>query len=329
MSASAETPFARVVNLALEYRTQTGPVRALDGASLDIATSSTLGVVGESGSGKTTLGMAIGRLLPASAVRLSGELVVDGKPVFDLPKEELRMLRRTRLGFVFQNPMTALDPTMRIRRQLERAAGGRLTDGPALDMLRRVGLPDPDRVARSYPHELSGGMAQRVVVAMAVARNPMLLIADEPTSALDATVRIEILSMLIGLKDRLGTGLLVLSHELHIVATFCTEVAVMYGGRVVEHGPSALLFARPRHPYTRALIRAAPGSERQGERLDPIPGTPPLLREAAAGCAFAPRCIFAVPRCHLERPEPRFHDGRTVLCHRVEELSLAAGDQAA
>jgi peptide/nickel transport system ATP-binding protein len=313
-------------NLTVEYHTREGPVRALDGAELALDSRSTIGIVGESGSGKTTLGMAIGRLLPDSSERISGDLLLDGEAVFGLAVEEVRRLRRDRLGFVFQNPMSALDPTMRIGRQLSDAAGEG-TAGKTIDeRLREVGLPHARRVARSYPHELSGGMAQRVVIAMAIARTPALLIADEPTSALDATVRAEVLSLLTGLKDRFNTGVVLLSHELLVVATHCDEVAVMYAGRVVENGNASLVFERARHPYTMALMQAAPGRERPGQLIQPIKGLPPLLREASRGCAFAPRCTFANDRCRSERPEPRSFDGRTILCHRAEEIAPLAAE---
>jgi peptide/nickel transport system ATP-binding protein len=309
------------LNLTVEYHTREGVVRALDGAELAFDSRSTIGIVGESGSGKTTLGMAIGRLLPDSSERVSGNLLLDGESVFDLTLEEVRRLRRDRLGFVFQNPMSVLDPTMRIGRQLSDAAGGS-GDGKAVDQrLRAVGLSDAKRVARSYPHELSGGMAQRVVIAMAIARTPALLIADEPTSALDATIRAEVLALLTGLKDRFDTGVVLLSHELLVVSAHCDEVAVMYAGRVVEHGAARLVFERARHPYTMALMQAAPGRERPGQRIEPIRGLPPLLREASAGCAFAPRCAFADDRCRNSRPEPRSFDDRTILCHRAEEIA--------
>jgi peptide/nickel transport system ATP-binding protein len=314
------------LNLTIKYHTREGVVRALDGADLAFDSRSTIGIVGESGSGKTTLGMAIGRLLPDSSERVSGNLLLDGEAVFDLTVEEVRHLRRDRLGFVFQNPMSVLDPTMHIGRQLSDAAGEGAAGKTIDERLLEVGLSDAKRVARSYPHELSGGMAQRVVIAMAIARTPALLIADEPTSALDATIRAEVLALLTGLKDRFNTGVVLLSHELLVVSAHCDEVAVMYAGRVVEHGAARLVFERARHPYTVALMQAAPGREQPGQRIQPIRGLPPLLREASVGCAFAPRCAFADDRCRNERPEARSFDGRTILCHRAEEIApLTAG----
>jgi oligopeptide/dipeptide ABC transporter ATP-binding protein len=320
MTAQDPSPLVEVCALGIEYLTQAGPVRALDGVDLQIDARSSLGIVGESGSGKSTLGLAIGRLLPAHTRRTDGDLRVGGRSVFALSNAALRLLRRHRLGFIFQNPMTALDPTMRVRQQLRRA-NPHSSDRHIPKLLAEVGLSDVDRVAASFAHELSGGMAQRVAIALAIARGPPLLVADEPTSSLDVMVREDVLQLLLDLKVRLGTCLILLSHELHVVAKRCEVVAVMYGGRVVEHGAASLLFEQPRHPYTRALLRAAPGQERYGQRLEPIPGAPPILRAPAPGCSFAPRCAFAIERCRKERPQSRPYDGRQILCHRAEDVS--------
>jgi oligopeptide/dipeptide ABC transporter ATP-binding protein len=311
------TPLVEAKDLALEYRTVDGPVRALDGADLVVSPRATLGIVGESGSGKTTLGLAIGRLLPENTERAAGDLLVGGASVFGLDASTLRRLRRERLGFVFQNPMAVLDPTMRVGRQLALALDGETPPARIAAALAEVELTDVERVARSYPHELSGGMAQRVVVAIAVARRPALLVADEPTSALDATVREEVLRLIVGLRKRIGASIILLSHELRVVARHCDEVAVMYGGRVVERAASASLFSSARHPYTVALLRAAPGREKPGERLEPIPGGPPTLRSASRGCAFAPRCPVALDICRSERPLLRPVAEHLVACHRA------------
>jgi peptide/nickel transport system ATP-binding protein len=320
MTTRTPPPLVEVCGLGIEYRTRAGPVKALDGADLEIHAGSSLGIVGESGSGKSTLGLAIGRLLPASALRTDGDLRVEGKSVFELSKPALRVLRRHRLGFIFQNPMTALDPTMRVLQQLQRANPNRNVP----ELLAEVGLSDVKRMARSFPHELSGGMAQRVAIALAISRSPALLIADEPTSSLDAMVREEVLAVLFDLKDRLGTSLVLLSHELHVVAKRCELVAVMYGGRIVEYGAASLLFEQPLHPYTRALLQAAPGQERCGRRLKPIPGAPPILRASAPGCSFASRCAFVIERCRNERPQERLCHGRQILCHRAEDIAEMA-----
>ena len=313
-------------DLALAYA---GGARALDGVDLAVAPGETLAVIGESGSGKTTFGMALGRVLPEGARRVSGRLVVDGVDVFAAGDAELRALRRDALGFVFQNPMTALDPTMRVGRQLARALGRRAPASELAGRLARARLEEPERLLRAWPHELSGGMAQRVVIAMAIARAPRLLIADEPTASLDASIRERVMDTLAALSAEAGAALVVLSHDLHLAAKRAGRVAVMYGGRVAEVGPAGRVFARPAHPYTAALTAAAAGAERPGERLRPIPGTPPTLTARCEACAFAPRCPMAVDRCHAERPAPRRLEGREVACHRAEEMLAAPAREAA
>jgi oligopeptide/dipeptide ABC transporter ATP-binding protein len=331
MTTESLPPLVEIAGLAVEYVMRGGRVRALDGVDLRIRMGSSVGIVGESGSGKSTLGLAIGRMLPTRAERTGGDLRVEGRSVFELSTTALRELRRDRLGYIFQNPMTALDPTMRVRQQLERAYPELREPDRITKLLGEVGLSNVERVAHSFPHELSGGMAQRVAIALAVARKPPVLIADEPTASLDAMVREEVLAVLFDLKVRLGTTLILLSHELHAIVKRCEVAAVMYGGRIVEYGAAPLLFERPRHPYTRALLQAAPGQERYGQRLEPIPGGPPALHASALGCAFAPRCPFAIERCRMERPQERLFQGRQILCHRAEDVAesvrVAGGDR--
>jgi len=312
--------------LALAYA---GGARALDGVTLSVAPGETVAVVGESGSGKTSFGMALGRVLPVGAERVGGRLTVDGVEVFDAAPERLRALRRDTLGFVFQNPMTALDPTMRVGRQLARATGRRAPEAELAALLARARLDEPERVLRAWPHELSGGMAQRVVIAMAIARSPRLLVADEPTASLDASIRDKVMDTLAALSAEAGAALVVLSHDLRLAARRADRIAVMYGGRVAEAGPAGEVFARPAHPYTAALTAAAAGNERPGERLEPIPGTPPALFARCEACAFAPRCPMAIKRCHDERPETRRLAGRDVACHRAEEMLAAPAREAA
>ena len=305
--------------LVVSYATPRGSIRALDGADLLVGRDETLAIVGESGSGKTTLGMALGRLLPAGARREAGSLRVAGLPVFDAPEEALRRLRRETLGFVFQNPMTALDPTMRIGRQVARALGGRprTTEGAAqvAALLARLELDAPERVMRSFPHQLSGGMAQRVVIAMAIARNPALVVTGEPTASLDASIRERVMATLMALRAASGASLIVLSHDLRMAARHADNVAVMYGGRIVEYGTGADVLACPVHPCTAALIAAAAGSDGPDGRLRPIPGAPPVLHGDSPGCTFAPRCPLREARCAAERPARRRVAGRDVLCH--------------
>jgi oligopeptide/dipeptide ABC transporter ATP-binding protein len=302
-------------DLAVDYHTAEGPVRALDSASLDVRVGDVMAVVGESGSGKSTLGLAAGRLLPANAARVGGDLKVLGGSIFDLPESQVRALRHDVLGFIFQNPVAALDPTLRIKRQLELAAPG--TDETALlEALTDVGLTDGPRVLRSYPHELSGGMAQRVAIAMALLRRPRLVIADEPTAAVDASRRTQILEILVGRSQEQGSALLLLTHDLHVVRRWCTQIAVMYGGRVVESGPTTEVLTHPSHPYTAALLSALPGDERPHERLSAIPGAPPVLHGPSPGCAFAPRCSHRLEWCDAIRPAAlEVAAGRTVCCH--------------
>jgi oligopeptide/dipeptide ABC transporter ATP-binding protein len=307
-------------DLVIAYETPRGPVRALDEARLDVLPGETLAIVGESGSGKTTLGMAAGKLLPLEAKYESGQITVDGCSVFDAGTDELRALRRDRLGFVFQNPMTALDPTMRSGKQVARAMGGRPEAAAIAALLNRAELPDPERVMRSFPHQLSGGMAQRVVIAMAIARGPKLLIADEPTASLDASVRDRLMETLKRLRDETGATLVILSHDLRMVARHADRIAVMYGGRIVEIGQSRHVLERPAHPYARALMAAAAGNERPGERLEPIPGSPPVLTGRCEKCAYEPRCALAQRICADTRPEERTVEGRQVVCHFAEQV---------
>jgi oligopeptide/dipeptide ABC transporter ATP-binding protein len=313
-----------VADLVIEFATGAGMVRALDGADLDVADGEMVGIVGESGSGKSTLGLTIGRLLPPSAQRCRGDVRLDGVSVFERSDVDVRGLRRTELAFVFQNPMSALDPTRRIRRQLEDVFDDDEHDRPAVEeQLRRVGLDDTGRILGAYPHMLSGGMAQRVAIAMAFARSPSLVVADGPTASIDAAIRERILELIIDLSRQAGATLLLLTHDLRSVARRCQRVAVMYGGRVVEIGATEAVFARPVHPYTQALMRSAIGTEGIGGVAVPIGGLPPTLTGASEGCAFAPRCAWAIDACVTTRPAATSVDGREALCLRADETVIA------
>ena len=309
--------------LVVAYESPDGPVQALDGVDLNVEAGETLGIVGESGSGKSTLGAAIGRLLPAGARHLGGEIELGGTNVFASDATGIQALRRRMLGFVFQNPMAALDPTMRIGDQVRGALAKPTASRRVRELLESAGLPETARVAQSYPHQLSGGMGQRVAIAMAIARGPRLLIADEPTASLDTSIRDQILELLMSLRAASGASLILLSHDLKMIANYSDRVAVMYGGRIVELGASAAVFKSQTHPYTRALIEAAPGSEAPGESVQPIPGAPPVLYGPSLGCAFAPRCGWAVARCDSERPELGAVGDRHVACHRAAEVGSA------
>jgi peptide/nickel transport system ATP-binding protein len=256
--------------LQVAYATRNRVVTSLDGASLAVRRGEVHALVGESGSGKSTLGMATGRLLAANAHYTGGSLQVDGRSVLDASARELRALRRDTLGYVFQNPIASLDPTMRIARQMHFLTRDQSADLTSSEALERVGLQEVSRVLRSFPHELSGGMAQRVCIAMALSRNPRLLIADEPTAAVDATIRPQLLSLLTGLCKERGCALLLLTHDLQAVREYADNVSVMFAGKVVESGAAHSVLDSPSHPYTRALLSAQPGNERPGERLEAI-----------------------------------------------------------
>jgi peptide/nickel transport system ATP-binding protein len=303
-------------DLELEYAIQDGRVRSLDGASIAVGAGTITALVGESGSGKSTLGLAAGRLLASNAEHVGGELRVAGTPVLSCDDDSLRRLRRETLGFVFQNPVAALDPTMRVERQMRLVAGAQLDERGATAALEEVGLRAIPRVLRSYPHELSGGMAARVGIAMALLRRPRLLIADEPTAAVDATLRAQVLELLVSRCRSHDCALLLLTHDLHVVADHCSHIAVMYGGRVVEDGPTERVMAKPLHPYTRALLSALPGEEAHGQRLRSIRGVPPVLRGRCPGCAFAPRCPSVMEHCPSVRPlHARAEEDHAVCCH--------------
>jgi len=321
------TCLLRIEQIAVEYATEGGPLRALDGASLTVAAGETVGIVGESGSGKSTLALTIGRILPAYARRVAGDVIFDDQSVFAHSDKAMRSFRRNELGFIFQNPVTALDPTMRVKYQLAHILDLKSSDPAILSHLERVGLKDVERVANRFPHELSGGMAQRVVIAMAIARGPRLLIADEPTSSLDSTIRDQILGLLFALPAQTGATLLLFTHDLRSVAKYCDRVAVMYGGNVIENGLADKVFSRPVHPYTDALLKAAPGAEEIGGKIDAIPGRPPILRVRSEQCPFAPRCHLVADICRNQRPEAETVDGRLVSCHRAEETANLAPAQ--
>lgn len=309
------TKRVEIRDLVVSYASRDSSICALDGVSLAIAADETIGIVGESGSGKSTLGMTIGRLLAPNASFDGGDVLVEGRSMLHCTDAQLRAVRRDRLGFVFQNPMLALDPTMRIGRQIALALNLPAGSARIVELLAKASLSDPARVAACFPHELSGGMAQRVVIALAIARNPAVVIADEPTASLDASITGAILDLLMALGRDTGASLVIMSHDLRMVARRCARILVMYGGRVVEAGESRQVFAAPRHPYTQALVRAAAGNEGPGGQLQPIPGVPPVLHQRSTNCAFAARCAHAQPICHSRRPADVNLQGRVVACH--------------
>jgi len=297
-------PILAVNNLVTEFRGRYGALRANDGVSLDIPYGGTLGIVGESGSGKSVLCRSVLRLLPAGAhVRTSGGVLYRGRDLLQLGEAEMRRLRGTEIRMIFQNPMTSLNPVWPIGDQVTeglRVHGGlsaRDAREKGIDLLGRVGIPTPERRFDDYPHQWSGGMLQRAVIAMAMAGSPRLLFADEPTTALDVTIQDQILALLMELQERTGMTLVLVSHDLAVVAETCDRVAVMYAGRVVETASTRALLTTPRHPYTVGLLGSIPRDGAGKGRLTPIPGQPPDLARLGPGCSFAPRCSFASPDC--------------------------------
>jgi peptide/nickel transport system ATP-binding protein len=301
------TPALDVAGLTLEFRQDGRAIRVLDGVSFRVDPGRTLAIVGESGCGKSVSALAIMGLLPDTA-RLGGAIRLAGRDLTALGAEERRRLRGGEMAMIFQEPMTSLNPAftagdqvaeaLELHQGLDRAAAF----AEATRMLDRVRIPDAARRARQYPHQLSGGMRQRVMIAMALACRPKLLIADEPTTALDVTVQAQILALLDDLKRETGTAIVLVTHDLGVVADHADDVAVMYAGRIAEQAPAATLFARPEHPYTAGLLGAAPGEGEPGERLASIEGTVPDLRAPPPGCRFAPRCPFVLDRCNAAAP---------------------------
>jgi len=298
-----------VEELSLAFDDDGESRQVVEEASFALEAGRTLGLVGESGCGKTVTAMSIMRLLPSPPARvLNGRILFEGIDLLRLPAAEMRAIRGDRIGMVFQEPMTSLNPVLSVGFQIEevlrlhRGLRGAEARGQAIEMLRHVGIGAPERRLGQYPHQLSGGLRQRVMIAIALVCRPRLLIADEPTTALDVTIQAQILDLLRRLKRELGMALLLITHDLGIVAEMCDEVAVMYAGRIVERAPAGVLFQRPRHPYTAGLLAARPRLVPKGGKLATIPGTVPPPGRRGAGCSFAERCSRALPRCGSERP---------------------------
>ena len=307
-------PLLAVENLKTHFYTSDGVVHAVDGVSYAVNAGETLAVVGESGCGKSVTALSILRLVPSPPGRIvAGTIRFQGADLLTLSEAEMRAIRGNKISMIFQEPMTSLNPVLTVSRQIGETL--RLHQGldaysagrRAVEMLRLVHIPEPERRARQYPHQLSGGMRQRVMIAMALACNPKLLIADEPTTALDVTIQAQILDLMRELRAKTGTAIILITHDLGVVAEMAQRVVVMYAGRKVEEAPVRALFVSPRHPYTLGLLASVPrlGAARGSQapqRLAEIPGTVPSLRDPIVGCAFAQRCRFATERCHRETP---------------------------
>ena len=302
-------PLLQVRDLRVEFPTRHGPLRALDSVSFDIAAGEILGVVGESGAGKSLTGAAIIGLLEPPGRVCGGQVLLEGERIDDLPREAMRRLRGRRIGAIFQDPLTSLNPLHTVGHQLVETVRTHLPLSAAqareraLELLAQAGVPAPRARLGQYPHELSGGLRQRVVIALALAGEPQLVIADEPTTALDVAVQAQIIRMLRDVTLARGASVMLISHDMGVIAETCDRVAVMYAGRMVEIGPVDEIVRRPVHPYTAGLMASVPSLHDEGGRLAQIAGSLPRLDEIPPGCAFHPRCPKASPKCVDERPE--------------------------
>jgi oligopeptide transport system ATP-binding protein len=308
-------PILQVEDLHVEFKTDDGLVRAVDGVSFHVDRGETLGIVGESGSGKSVTNLAVMGLIPQPPGRVSkGRAIFDGKDLLKLSQRELCAVRGRRIAMIFQDPMTSLNPFLTIEEQLTEMTrlhlghSAKEATDHAIEMLRRVGIPSAERRISAYPHQFSGGMRQRVMIAMALSCSPDLLIADEPTTALDVTIQAQILELMQKLQEETGTAIILITHDLGVIAKICHRVHVMYAGRFVEKAGVDEIFHRPQHPYTLGLLESVPRlDEARTDRLQPIEGQPPDLTALPPGCSFRPRCPFAFERC--EREEPTLESG--------------------
>jgi oligopeptide/dipeptide ABC transporter ATP-binding protein len=327
-----------VQNLQTQFVTGSGVVRAVDGVSWDVRPGETVALVGESGCGKSVSALSVMRLVAEPAGRIvGGQVIFKGRDLLTLGPEEMRQVRGREIAMVFQEPMTSLNPVLSIGRQLTETLEAHLAMAPArareraAELLGMVGIADPERRLRQYPHQFSGGMRQRIMIAMALACEPALILADEPTTALDVTIQAQILELMKSLSRRLGAAMLMITHNLGVVARYADRVNVMYAGRIVERGTAREIYGDPRHPYTLGLLRSVPRlDEPRRAKLVPIPGQPPDLTRLPPGCAFVARCLFAVSRCRDERPGlEELSPGHRSACWLARDLPGLARDGAA
>jgi len=322
----------QVRDLRTQFFTADGIVRAVDGVSFDLAPRETLGIVGESGCGKSVTALSILRLIAPETGRIvGGSIRFAGEEITALSSEEMRALRGSRIAMIFQEPMTSLNPVLTIGTQIAESVvrhmglPWRAARERAREMLDLVRIADARRCLDQYPHQLSGGMRQRVMIAIALACNPQVLIADEPTTALDVTIQAQILDLMLELKEKLGTAIIMITHDLGVIAETCERAIVMYAGRIAEEATVEELFARPLHPYSRGLQRALPRTDAEDTRLAEIRGIVPALNQPIVGCAFAPRCEFATERCRTVQPMlAPFGTGHRVACWEAHRLGAAA-----
>jgi peptide/nickel transport system ATP-binding protein len=329
-----DEPILAVEDLRTYFHTRDGVVRAVDGVSFQLGRGETLSIVGESGCGKSVTAMSILRLLPQPPAKIeSGTILFEGENLLDYSLDHMRNVRGNEISMIFQEPMTSLNPVLTVGRQisesliLHQGLSRRAALERAVEMLDLVRIPDPKRRVSEYPHQMSGGMRQRVMIAMALSCNPKVLIADEPTTALDVTIQAQILALMSELKDRLGTAIIIITHDLGVVAEMAERVVVMYAGRKVEEAEVTTLFAEPLHPYTLGLMGSIPrlneAAQQEGKRprLQEIQGTVPALIAPIPGCAFAPRCAFAIERCHSQAPVlEQKTSGHFVACWQADKV---------
>jgi oligopeptide/dipeptide ABC transporter ATP-binding protein len=320
-----DAPLLEVNNLEVKYHTRDGILTAIRNASFAVNQSEIVGVVGESGCGKSTVASAVMRLLPPNGRISAGQILLEGRDLVSLSQQEMRQLRGRDMAMIFQDAMTSLNPVFRIDQQMIDAQRAHISSisqradkelrKRATQMLDRVGIPDAEQRIKEYPHQFSGGMRQRIMIAMALLSNPTLMVADEPTSALDVTLEAQILELICSLRDELGTSLLYITHDLGVVARLCDRVIVMYAGNIAESGDVFRIFDEPKHPYTQALLRSHPSHSQREHRLRTIPGRVPSLRDLPVGCKFAPRCELAQAVCHDVEPDYWQVGSQRILCH--------------
>jgi oligopeptide transport system ATP-binding protein len=319
-----------IKDLATYFYTHDGVVKAVDGISYEVQEGETLGIVGESGCGKSVSALSIMRLIADPPGKIErGEVIFEGQDLLKLSDSEMRAVRGNRIGMIFQEPMTSLNPVLTIERQLTETLELHLkmtkmqARSRAGELLEMVGIPDPVRRLKDYPHQMSGGMRQRVMIAMAISCNPRLIIADEPTTALDVTIQAQILELMQSLSKDLGTALIIITHNLGVVARYAQRVAVMYAGKIIETSTAGPIYADPRHPYTLGLLNSVPRlDEEMSTKLEPIEGLPPDLIDMPDSCSFAPRCRYAIEKCTTEAPPlSEVTGGHLSACWRAEELA--------
>ena len=313
-----------VENLQVQFQTKKGINTAVDGVSFSIEKGRILGIVGESGCGKSVTSMSILQLLSSNARILGGSIKLDGKELIGLPEKEMCKIRGNDIAMIFQDPMTALNPTLTIGNQLmepimlHQNCGKKEAWVRAVDVLKRVGIAAPEKRMKEYPHQLSGGMRQRVMIAMAVSCEPRLLIADEPTTALDVTIQAQILELMCELREKMGTAIMLITHDMGVVAETADDVLVLYAGKAVEYGSIEDIFEKPKHPYTQGLLNSIPRLDEDVEMLNTIEGTVPAPGAMPAGCRFAPRCPYGKERCMKEKPGVYHVENSLVSCFRYE-----------